>query len=83
VSHGIDDFSVGERVLFVKQQVCDEDGKMVPAYGDGVVVSINRDLATIDLNVRTMIPGWFNRVTKRPWELEKLPAPSAQGTPSG
>ena len=53
MSRGIDDFSVGERVLFVKQQFVDEDGNLNPAWGDGVVASINRDTATIELNVRT------------------------------
>ena len=74
MTHGIDDFSVGERVLFVKQQFLDEDGNLNPAWGDGVVASINRDASTIELNVRTLVPGWFDKVTKQPSELRKVPA---------
>jgi hypothetical protein len=74
MSHGIDDFSVGERVLFVKQQVLDLDGNLNPAWGDGVVSSIDRATETIELKVRTLVPGWFDRVVKRPDELQKVPA---------
>ena len=81
MSHGLDDFSVGERVLFVKQQVLDEDGNLNPAWGDGVVASINRDTATIELNVRTLVPGWFDKVIKQPSELQKIPAKRPSGTP--
>jgi hypothetical protein len=73
LAYGIDDFSVGERVLFIKQQITDDDGNLIPAYGDGVIAKINREDDTIELDVRTLVHGWFDRVTKRPAELQKLP----------
>jgi hypothetical protein len=80
MSHGIDDFAVGERVLFVKQQFLDEDGNLNAAWGDGVVAGIHRETATIELKVRTLVPGWFDKVTKQPSELRKVAGPGKTET---
>jgi len=75
VNHAVDDFSLGDRVRFVHA----ESAHATRAKGvhlEGEVVSINRDLATVDVNLRLTHLGWPQRLTVRPWELEKVRSPS-------
>jgi hypothetical protein len=75
VNHAVDDFSLGDRVRFVHCESA-HAGRIHGARVEGEVVSINRDLATVDVNLKHTNPGWPQRLTVRPWELEKVGGPS-------
>jgi hypothetical protein len=71
VSYGIDDFSLGDRVRF----------RHATAYAEGEVVSVNRGVATVDVDLRDVGSARPRRLIKRPWELEKLSeASNAEGS---
>jgi hypothetical protein len=71
VDHGVDDFSLGDRVRFVHAEAA-HAARTKGGHLEGEIVSINRDLATLDVNLKLTHLGWPQRLTVRPWELEKV-----------
>ena len=68
---GIDDFSLGERVRFVRPATV-VDGESAATLVEGEVVSVNHAVGTLDVEVATAVPNRPQRLIKRPWELQKV-----------
>jgi hypothetical protein len=81
VNYAIDDFSLGDRVRLLRSRSA-TTGRIEGVRVEGEIVSINRDLATVDVNLKLTNPGCPQRLTLRPWELEKLGGPSKKRSPS-
>jgi hypothetical protein len=75
VNHAVDDFSLGDRVRFVHSQSAPV-ARIKATHLEGEIVSVNRDLATVDVKLKLANQQWPQRLTVRPWELEKLGGPS-------
>ncbi|HMC16115.1 MAG TPA: hypothetical protein VKI18_10815 [Albitalea sp.] len=71
MDHAIDDFSLGDRVRLVHSESA-QAGRIRGPHVEGEIVSINRDLATVDVNLTLTNLRWPQRLTVRPWELEKI-----------
>jgi hypothetical protein len=67
---GIGDFALGERVRFAHQPSA-AIKVSASGYVEGVVVSINIDVGTIDVEI-DIGSGRSQRLIKRPWDLQKV-----------
>jgi hypothetical protein len=71
VDYATNDFSVGDRVRFVRGSAGPAAALEKPGT-EGEIVGINPAVATVD--VKVVVRGRPSYLTKRPWDLERVPA---------